>query len=69
MAERELITLKQARERLGISKVTMTKLVRERGLTLYENPLDARQKLVDAAEIEALKQPRPVAPVAEKGAR
>lgn len=60
MAERELITLKEARERLGISRVTMTKLVKEGRFTVYENPLDAREKLVDAAEIADFARPRPM---------
>lgn len=57
---RELISLKEARERLGLSKTTMTKLVREKGLTLYENPRDHREKLVDWAELDAAMQPTPL---------
>jgi predicted DNA-binding protein (UPF0251 family) len=60
MAERELITLTQARERLGISRVTMTKLVKQGRFTVYENPLDTREKLVDAAEIAEFARPKPM---------
>ena len=51
MGERRLIPLKQAREQLGISKVTMARLVKERRFIVYENPLDRRQKLVDPDEL------------------
>ena len=51
MGERRLIPLKEARVRLGISKVTMSRLVKERRFKVYENPLDRRQKLVDTDEL------------------
>jgi len=60
MPERELISLRIARERLGISRVTMTKLVKQGRFTLYENPIDAREKLVDAHEVAAFSEPRPM---------
>ena len=60
MDERELITLREARERLGISRVTMTKLVKAGRFTIYENPLDAREKLVDATEIAEFARPKPM---------
>jgi predicted site-specific integrase-resolvase len=52
------ITLVEARQRLGVSRVTMTRLVKEGRFPLYENPLDRRQKLVDVDELEAARQPR-----------
>lgn len=54
----KLITLGEARQRLGVSKPTMARLMKEQRFTLYENPLDKRQKLVNEDEIEAAKQPR-----------
>ena len=65
---KELVTLREARERLGLSKTTMTKLVRERDFTLYENPKDKRSRLVDWVEVEAAMQPRPIASGATKKA-
>ena len=59
MAERVLITVGDARERLGVSNHTIARLIREGHLTTYDNPLDRRQKLVDEAEVEALAQRRP----------
>lgn len=61
MDEQELISLREARERLGISRVTMTKLVKDGRFTVYANPVDAREKLVDAAEIAEFARPKPVA--------
>lgn len=60
MTERELITLREARERLGISRVTMTKLVKAGRFTVYANPVDAREKLVEVAEVEAFSRPQPI---------
>ena len=58
MGERRLIPLKQARELLGISKVTMARLVKERRFRVYENPLDRRQKLVDLDELQQAIRPQ-----------
>ena len=56
----ELIPLREARQRLGISKTTMSRLVRERWFTLYENPLDRRERLVDWEEVQRVMRPRPL---------
>ncbi len=57
MSKRALITVGEARDRLGVSNHTVARLVREGKLTAYPNPLDKRQKLVDAAEVTALMPP------------
>lgn len=49
----------EAARRLGVSKLTMRRIVREKGLTTYDNPLDKRQTLLDAAEVARVAQPRP----------
>ena len=67
MGERDLIPLNEAARRLGVSKVTMARLVREGRFAVYENPLDRRQKLVDAAEVEAATRPRLIAPRGDGG--
>lgn len=56
----ELVTLGEAQRRLGISHTTMARLVREGRFTLYRNPLDGRQKLVDAQELDEFLQPERV---------
>ena len=59
MEQRRLIPLRAARERLGVSKATMARLVKEGCFTIYDNPLDRRQKLVDTSELEQTIRPRP----------
>ena len=56
----ELIPLREARQRLGISKTLMSRLVRERRFTVYENPLDRRERLVDWEEVQRVMRPRPL---------
>jgi predicted site-specific integrase-resolvase len=57
MSRRSLITVGEARNRLGVSNHTVARLVREGKLKTYPNPLDKRQKLVDAGEVAALLPP------------
>ncbi len=57
--DRELIPMLEAARRLGVSKLTMRRIVREAGLMTYDNPLDKRQRLLDAAEVERVARPRP----------
>lgn len=52
MGEPTLITMTEAAKRLQVSRVTMARLVREGRFTVYENPFDRRQKLIDVAELE-----------------
>ncbi len=66
--ERTLITLAEARALLGISKVTMARLVKEGRFTIYENPRDRRQKLVEEAAVRAAVQPRPLSAGKERAA-
>ncbi len=57
--EQEMIPLRVARERLGVSKVKMAALVRANLFPVYANPLDKREKLVNWPEVEeAVKRPR-----------
>jgi hypothetical protein len=59
--DRELIPLKEAQDILGVSHTTMARLVREGRFTIYQNPLDRRQKLVHITEVRAAARPVPVA--------
>ena len=56
----DLITLGEAQKRLKVSHTTMARLVKEGRFTLYRNPLDGRQKLIDAQELEEFLQPERV---------
>ena len=65
----ELIPLKEARERLGVSKAKMADLVRQDLFPLYRNVLDKREKLVDWQEVQdALKRPAQM-PAKEDGTK
>jgi excisionase family DNA binding protein len=57
-----LIPLKEARERLGVSKETMRQLVRRGVFTVYSNPKDRREKLVDTDEVDAYLRPKVIQP-------
>jgi len=59
MTEPVLITVGEARERLGVSNHTIARLIKDGVLTTHDNVLDRRQKLVEEATVEALAQRRP----------
>ncbi len=58
----ELITLTEAAERAGLSLMTFRKRVRESELTIYINPRDKRERLVDSEEVDAMMKPRAMGP-------
>lgn len=51
----DLITTNEARRLLGISPVTMTRLLKEGVIRHYTNPIDKRVKLVSRQELLSLK--------------
>jgi excisionase family DNA binding protein len=54
----EYLTLKEAREYLGVSKPKMWRLVKEGALLVYSDPLDKRKKMVRKDALDKLRQPR-----------
>jgi hypothetical protein len=54
----DLIPAHEARELLGVSPSKMAKLIKDKTLTCWKSPLDARVKLFSRAEVEGLKSPR-----------
>ena len=50
--DEELITIAEARARLGVSKPKMSQLVKAGLFPIYVNPLDGREKLVRWSEVE-----------------
>jgi len=56
----DLIPLTQAAERIGVSMNTLRKVIRKHDLLVYENPLDARERLIDGDELEAAIRPVPI---------
>ncbi len=55
--ELELIPLSEAARRLNISRVTLSKRVRDGQFTVYANPQDQRIKLLDATEVTEAMRP------------
>lgn len=69
MAGEQLIPVKEAQERLGVSKMTMTRLLREGRFTVTVNPLDRREKLLPVSEVDALAKFRPADKLSPQGER
>lgn len=55
----DYLTMKQAQEKLGVSKATMNRLTRSGELATFEDPRNKRVKLVKVEDVEALSKPRP----------
>jgi excisionase family DNA binding protein len=51
------MTVGEAQQRLGVSKVTISKIVREAGLQTYRDPRNARVRLLRVGDVERLEQP------------
>ena len=54
----DLISTSEARKLLGVSRPTMTRLIKEGQIRHFPNLIDKRVKLVSRAEVLALKPPR-----------
>jgi hypothetical protein len=55
---KDLITASEAKALLGVGPSKMAKLIKDKTLTCWRSPLDARVKLFSRAEVESLKSPR-----------
>lgn len=55
----ELVTLRQAREMLGVSADSVTRMVKDGRLTTYVRPADRRRKFVKKAQVEEIMRPIP----------
>jgi len=53
------LTMAQAQERLGISKMTFHRLVRRAGLLTHRDHRDARARLLRIADVDRLMEPVP----------
>lgn len=58
--DREYLTLGQAAEYSGVSRVTIWRMVKEGRLLAYQNPRDRRAKLVKRADLDAALRPVPL---------
>ncbi len=64
----ERIRFSDAAERLGISENTLRKRIREWGITVYLNPRDKRERLLDWKELQNWFQDQPIVDQEEKAA-
>lgn len=53
------ITMGDAQRRLGVSKVTIVKIVKDAGLATYRDPRNGRVRLLRAEDVARLEQPVP----------
>ena len=53
------LTMAGATDRLGVSIVTLRKLVRERGIQTFRDPRSGRVRLLRVEDVERLMQPEP----------
>lgn len=51
----EYVTVGEARVMLGVSKMTMSRLIREGTLKAEQDPLNLRVKLIKRSDVEALR--------------
>jgi len=51
------LTMAEARARLGVSKMTMAKMVKAAGVKTYDDPRDARIKLLMIEDVEQMGRP------------
>lgn len=58
--EEQFVTMKEAQEILNVSNYTMWKMVRDGRVKAYQSDVDRRRKLIRRADLEDLKQARPI---------
>ncbi len=58
--DQNLLTMRQARERLNCNHRTLRRALAAAGVMLYQSPTDKRVLLVSAADLDHLSKPRPI---------
>jgi hypothetical protein len=58
----DFITGEEARQRLGVSKIIIARLIRDNILKAETNPIDQRVKLIRRQDVDKLKSTYPVKP-------
>ena len=53
------VTMGEAQRRLGVSKVTIVKIVRDAGIRTYRDPRNGRVRLLRLEDVERLTRPVP----------
>jgi excisionase family DNA binding protein len=59
MAPDQFVSQSEAARRLGISRITLRRRLRERGIVTYRSQVDFRPVLIRKADVERLAQPVP----------
>jgi excisionase family DNA binding protein len=62
MSTNEFLDVEQAAELLGVTRFTISRLIRAGELPTYVSPLNRRKKLLRREDVEALRQPVPIEP-------
>jgi excisionase family DNA binding protein len=57
VATKQYLTMQEAADELGVTRFTISRLVRSGTLASYASPLNRRQKLVKREDLEALREP------------
>ncbi len=52
---KEVFTVLEAAEYVGVSRAKISQLIRENKLTTLENPLDKRQSLISRSQLDKLR--------------
>ncbi len=59
-SENEFVTMAEARVILGVSNYTIWRMVRDGELTAYQSAADRRRKMIRRADLDSLRELRPV---------
>ncbi|MGC4107054.1 MAG: excisionase family DNA-binding protein [Thermomicrobiales bacterium] len=59
--QNEFMTIRQAAEALGVTRVTVWRRVKEGDLEAFQSQADRRERLVRRSDVEALMRPVPIA--------
>ena len=54
------LSLSEAAKRVDVSRMSLRRRVNRGELDVFEDPLDGRKRLVRTADLDRLRQPRPV---------
>ena len=68
MGTNEFVDVEEAAQLLGVTRFTISRLIRAGELTTFVSPLNRRKKLLRREDVEALRQPVPLDPERTKKA-
>ncbi len=56
----DYVSMREAQEILGVSNFTIWQMVKDGRLPAYQSETDRRKKLIRRADLDALREPRPI---------